>query len=129
MSETIGQAEQPAMKIPGADELAARLADLGKRQFETFTKAQAQMFDALQDWNRDCLAIARAETLLASNAASKLMAARSIPELATAYQQWLTEQTDMLGENNKHFIADSQKLMEASWPFLSHDWSRKGPLT
>lgn len=124
MNETSGQAEQSTQstKFPGADALTVQLAELGKEQIETITKAQAQMFDALQDWNRDCLAHAKAETVVASHAATKLMAARTIPELASAYQEWLIERTDMLGEDNKHFIADSHKLMEASWQFLSNSW-------
>jgi len=131
MNETSGQAEQSTQSIqstksPRADALTVQLADLGKEQIETITKAQAQMFDALQDWNRDCLAHAQAETVLASHAATKLMAARTIPDLASAYQEWLIERTDMLGEDNKHFIADSHKLMEASWQFLSNSWRGTG---
>jgi len=127
MNETSGQAEQStrSIKSPGTDAPTVQLADLGKEQIETITKAQTQMFDALQDWNRDCLAHAKAETVLASHAATKLMAARTIPELASACQEWLIERTDMLGEDNKHFIADSHKLMEASWHFLSNSW--RGP--
>ena len=127
MNETSGQAEQSTESTmsPGTDALTVQLAEFGKEQIETITKAQAQMFDALQDWNRDCLAHAKAETVLASHAATKLMAARTIPELASAYEEWLIERTDMLGEENKHFIADSHKLMEASWQFLSNSW--RGP--
>src|SRR5262249_16618745 len=122
MKDTTSRAE-----VPGVDEFATRLAELGKRRIDTISKAQEQMLDALQDWNRDCLAHAKAETMVASSAVSKLMEARSFPEAASAYQQWLIERADMIGEENQHFIADGQKLIEANWRFLAGNWSGRSP--
>jgi hypothetical protein len=47
------------------------------------------------------------------------MAARSIPEAMTAYQEWANRQLEMTAEDAKHFFADGQKFIEASTRLMS----------
>jgi hypothetical protein len=102
---------------------APELAEMGKKQVEAIVDAQTEMFEALQEWHRDYFASTRSETILASDIATKLMAARSLPETGTAYQEWLGRWTAKLGEDSQRLLADSQKFMEASSRFVTNGWA------
>jgi hypothetical protein len=103
-----------------ADWFAAELAELGKRQFEALTRAQAQAFDAIEGWHHDCFAQAKSEAVLASDTATQLLSSRSVPETASACQSWLNRRKEMFGENSERFFTDGQKFLEASWRLMSN---------
>ena len=105
---------------------APELAEMGKKQVEAIIDAQTEMFEALQEWHRDYFASTRSETILVSDIAAKLMAARSLPETGTAYQEWLGRWTARLGEDGQRLLADSQKFMEASSRFVANSWAVRG---
>jgi phasin protein len=104
---------------------APELAEMGKRQVEALVEAQVEVFDALQEWNRDCLASAKSETMLASDIVTKLMNARSLPETGTAYQEWLGRWIGKLAEDSQRLLADGQKVMEASNRVVSNGWGAR----
>src|SRR5882757_3153170 len=99
--------ERPTTEPDVPDLLAAELAELGKKQIETITKAQTQVFDAIEAWNHDLLSHAKSQAILASDIAARLMAARSIPETATACQDWLSRRDDVFGKDSQRFFAAS----------------------
>src|SRR5882757_3322117 len=103
--------------------LPSELAEVGKKQIAAIADAQAEMLDALQKWNRDYLARARSEAILASDIATKLMTARTIPETGTAYQEWLGRWAATLGEDSQRLFADGQKVIAASSRFFGNGWS------
>jgi hypothetical protein len=57
-------------------------------------------------------AAAQSEADLASQTASKLIGARSLPETATACREWLNQWMDLLGKDSERFLAYGQKVME-----------------
>jgi hypothetical protein len=61
---------------------------MGKKRIDEFVKMQAELLDKLQETNRQWLDRAQSEANLASEFASKLAAARSIPDAMTAFQEW-----------------------------------------
>jgi hypothetical protein len=101
------------------------LAEMGKRQVEALAEAQAEVFDALQEWNRDCLATAKSEAMLASDIVTKLLTARSLPETGTAYQEWLGRWIGKVAEDSQRLLADGQKFMEASSRVVSNGWAAR----
>jgi hypothetical protein len=101
--------------------LPSELAEAGKKQIEAI--AQAEVLDALQDWNRDYIACAKSEAILASDIATRLMTARTIPETGTAYQEWLGRWTTTLGEDSQRLLVDGQKVMAASTRLFGDGWS------
>jgi hypothetical protein len=99
---------------------------MGKKRIEDFVNAQTELFEALQATNRQWLDRAQTEANLASEFAAKLTAARSIPDAMTACQDWTTRRFELMAEDGKHLLADSQKFIETGARLLSNDWLTKG---
>jgi hypothetical protein len=107
--------------------LPSELAEVGKKQIAAIADAQAEIFDALQKWNRDYFDRARSEAILASDMATKLMTARTIPETGTACQEWLGRWATTLGEDSQRLFADGQKVLAAGGRLFTNGWdSRAG---
>jgi hypothetical protein len=69
------------------------------------------LFGYLQDVNQSWFALMQAEATVASEFASKLTAARSVADCASAYQQWLSRHMELLAQDGQRLFADTQKLM------------------
>jgi hypothetical protein len=83
-----------------------------KKRIEEFISAQTELFDVCQETNRQWVDRIQAEATLASELTSKLTAARSIPEAMSACQQWGSRRFEMMAEDTKHLLDDSQKFMQ-----------------
>jgi hypothetical protein len=106
---------QDAVSSPASPQwFSAKLTELGAKQTTAVMKWQAEMFDVLQGWNRQCFQRAQSEAELASETAGKLMSARSLPETATAYREWLTRRIGMLGKDSERFFAETQKMFQTN---------------
>jgi hypothetical protein len=112
------QAETSSSAMP--DWFGARIAEIGAKQTAALVKMQAQVFDVLQGWNRQCLARAQSEAELATATADKLMSARSIPETATAYREWLDRRMNLFGEDSEQFFTESQKILDLGGQHLAN---------
>ena len=104
---------EQAEKFPLFNFAAADFAVTAKKQIEAITKAQGEALDNFQEINQQWLDRIQTEASLASELASKLSAARSIPEAVTAYQTWGSRRFEMMAEDTKHWWDDTQKFMQA----------------
>jgi hypothetical protein len=95
------------------------MAEMGKKRMESFVDAQRQLFNQLQETNRQWLDRMQSEAKVASDFANKVMGARSIPDAMSAYHEWANRQLEMTAEDAKRFFADGQKFIEASTRLLS----------
>jgi cell division septum initiation protein DivIVA len=102
------------------------IAAMGKKRLEEFATIQTEQLDKLQEMNRSWFERVQSEATLASEFAAKLTAARSIPEVATAYQEWATQHMEMAAEDAKRIFADGQKLAETGARLLSSGWQPNG---
>jgi Phasin protein len=91
----------------------ADLATEAKKRMEEFVSAQTELFDIFQESNRQWVGRIQAEATLASELTSKLTAARSIPDAMSACQEWGSRRFEMMAEDTKHLLDDSQKFMQA----------------
>ena len=105
----------------------AEFAAMGKKRMEEFADAQTELLDKLQEANRQWIGRMQSEANLASEFASKLTAARSIPEAMTACQEWTSRRFEMMAEDGKHLLADTQKFMETGARLLSNGWMSSRP--
>ena len=97
------------------------MAEMGKKRVEDFVGAQSELLNRLQETNRQWFDRMQSEAKIASDCANKVMAARSIPEAMTAWQEWANRQLEMTAEDAKRMFADSQKFMETSTRLLSSE--------
>ena len=106
--------------------MPAEFAEVGKKRVEEFVNAQTELVEKLQEMNRQWFDRAQSEANLASELAAKLTAARSIPDAMAAYQEWASRRFEMMAEDGKHLLADTQKIMEAATHLLPNGSLIKG---
>lgn len=88
--------------------------EMGPRNVQAALRLQMEMFEVFHDVGRDWLARAASEAELAFDLPNKLTSAQTVPAALSAYQQWLSEWMSMVSEDGRHFVADSQKIMDRS---------------
>jgi hypothetical protein len=113
MAQMEGRSVAP--NLPGIPEMT----EMGKKRIETFVEAQKELLNQVQESNRQWFDRMQSEAKIASDCVNKVMAARSIPEAMTAYQEWANRQLEMTAEDAKHFFADGQKFFETGTRLMS----------
>ena len=86
---------------------------------EDLAKLQSGWFDKLQEANRQWLDRIDAESRIASEFTSKLTQARSFTDVLAAYQVWGNRQFEMMAEDTKHLIDDTQKFIQTGANFFA----------
>jgi len=100
----------------------AEFAATAMKRFGEFTKAQTEQLSNFQETNRQWLERVQAEANLASELVSKLTAARSIPDAMSAYQEWGSRRLEMMAEDTKHLMDNTQKFMQTSARLIANGW-------
>jgi hypothetical protein len=98
------------------------LGALGKKQIDELLNLQTEFLGKLHEANRRWFDRARLEANLASEFASNLTAARSVPDAVSACQGWSRRQFEIVAEDGKQFIDDAQKLAATGARFFSNGW-------
>jgi hypothetical protein len=88
------------------------LVGLGRKQLEAIFEAQSKLVGTLPALSREWMSCAQAERELTSDLIAKLTAARTLPESARAYQEWLNRRMDMFADETRMVWADTQKLVD-----------------
>lgn len=110
-----GRTENPSLSNLTPSGLAA----LGKKSMEEFAKAQSDLLSTMQDAHRRWFDRMKSEAKLASEFAHKVTNCRSIPDAVSACQEWTGRHFEMMADDSRHLLTDSQKMMERSARFLS----------
>jgi hypothetical protein len=82
------------------------------------------LFGRVQDANMRWIGRARAEAGLASELISKLSSARSLSDAMNAYQDWGTRRFEMIAEDAKHVLDDTQTFMQAGVQMLTNGFTK-----
>ncbi len=129
MAEQETQADKAQQ--PGTPNLISLIppefAAMGKKRLDELFAAQTQQFEKLQEISQNWFNRMQSETTLASELAIKLTAARSVPEVATAYQEWATRHMERAAEDAKGIFAGAQKLAESGAQLLAKGLRPNGP--
>jgi len=120
----MAQKDQRTSSNPGIPNMA-EFAETGRKQVEAILDMQKKFFDP-QEMSRDWSARAKAEADLATAFAEKLSAAKSMPEVAAACQDWMSRRMELFTEDSRRLFADCQKFMSASAQMLSGGWKGGG---
>ena len=99
-----------------AQDSSAVASDLGKQNWDACLDMQKGLINAMGTLNQDWSARANAEVTLMSDLAEKLIAARTVPEAAAAYQDWMMKRMEMLAEDGRRLMASGQSIMKSSGP-------------
>jgi phasin protein len=94
--------------------MKSELAAIGKQRFENFVSTQAEILGQFREMNELWLSRFRSEADLASEFATKLTAARSIPEAMSASQEWTSRRLQAITEDGMRLLTLIQKLAETS---------------
>lgn len=100
-------------------------AEAAKKRFEELTDVQSELFSRFQDTNKQWLDRVQAEAALSSEFVSKLSSARSIPDAVTVCQEWSTRRFEMMAEDAKHVLDDTQKFMQTGAHILASGFASK----
>ena len=105
--------------------MPVEFAEMSKQRIEDFVNAQTELLEKLQESNRQWFDRMQSEANLASEFASKLTAARSIPDAMTACQEWANRRFKMMAEDREHLLSDCQKFTETGAHLLWNGWQSK----
>jgi Phasin protein len=125
MAQTDRQTDK-AEKASPASLVTPEFAEMGKKRLEELVAIQSEQLKKLQEVNQHWLERMQSEATLASEFTAKLTAARSMPEVATAYQEWTQRHMEMAADDAKRIFDDGQKLAETGARLLSSGWHRDG---
>jgi hypothetical protein len=90
---------------------------------EALMLAQTELIDMFERTNKDWCARAKLEASVVSELATNMAAARTIPEAAGEYQEWMNKRMQMLADDGKKLIVDSQTFLSAPTGLLGKDWT------
>ena len=110
-----GSDEQPATNF-----VPSEFIEFGKKRVEALMEMQKEFFETFQEINQAWLARARFEASLNSELVARLTAARTVPETADACQDCMDKRVELLVEDSRRLLADSQKIMSLSTRFLTN---------
>jgi predicted phage tail protein len=106
----------PKWPMPGFN--PTDFSKLGKEQADALAEMQRELSKLVEQANADWLARLELERDLASELAGKLSSARSLPDTAKAYQDWMARRMETMTKDSQKFFADSQKFMSSMNRFL-----------
>jgi hypothetical protein len=104
------------------DLLPAGFAESGKKRVQDLMNLQAELIKYVQEANKSWLARMQTEVAIASKFSAKLAAARSIPETGAAYQEWADRHIELLAQDAKRFVADTEKVLETGARVFANGW-------
>jgi hypothetical protein len=117
MAQIKGRTEE-SKELPIQNLIPAEFAEIGKKRIETMMKIQKELFDRFEEFNRAWFTRAKSEASLVSDFVTKVTAARSAPETATACQECMDKRMELLAEDSRRLFDDSQKFFQMGTQFL-----------
>jgi len=96
------------------------MTGIGKKNPETLAAVQKEFLDALSKANRAWVAYLNEETTIASNFTNKVIATRSIPSAAAAYQEWVTQQMELLSKQARDALDEFQDFTKVCTNILAN---------
>ena len=114
------------LESPMAGVLPAEIVEMGKQRVEALMEMQQELFDVFQEINQAWFDRARSAATINSELISKLTSARTMPETAEAYQQCVGKRMEMLVEDGRRLLADSQKIVNVGSKFLTNGSGHNG---
>jgi hypothetical protein len=108
MSANTASAQWPWPVFDPAD-----LAKIGEKQAEAFNEAQRELSALIQETNEAWQSRAELERDMAGELTRKLSAAKTLPDVAGAYQEWIARHVELMAKDREKALANGQKFANA----------------
>ena len=103
-----------------------KIAETEKKVGDATLQVQDEFFKTCEEMSRAVISRATAQIELTSKLTEKLGAAHSLPDVVSAYQEWVSKQINACSEDARQFMTNSQKFMTTSARLFSNGWSSVG---
>jgi Phasin protein len=103
-----------------AADLAGDFFGFGTNRMESLLEMQKHLVESFEQFNRAQMERAKRETELASEFAGKVTSARSVPDVMSAYQEWLSRRMAMFAEDGQKLFSESQKAVNETMRLLTN---------
>ena len=97
-----------------------KIAETEKKIGDTTLQAQNEFIKTFEEMSRAVMSRATAEIELGVRLTQRLSEAHSLPDVVSAYQEWLSEEMNAHSENARLFMTNSQKFITASTRLFSN---------
>ena len=118
MAQINGRSED-TWELPVPSFVPSELAEIGKKRIAAFVEMQKTFLDTFEAMNRAWFERAKSEATLASELVTKLTSVRSVPETASVYQECLGKRMDLLADDSRRMLSDSQRFINLGARFLT----------
>lgn len=118
------QSEQSAKPGFGAVTLMEYMA-AARSCIEHFLNAQTDLMDGLHQANLQWFERLQSEANSVSDFVSRMTDARSMPDAFTVYQDWGSHQAELMAEDGRRLLDDTQKFIETGARLLAGEWRPK----
>jgi uncharacterized protein with PIN domain len=113
-------------ELPILNLIPVEFAEIGQKRVEAMMNLQQELFGRFAEFTQAWFARAKSEADLASEFVTKLTAARSVPETATACQECMDKRMEMLAEDSRRLFNDSQKFLHMGTRLLMNGSAGNG---
>jgi len=103
-----------------------KIAETEKKIGDAPRQAQEEFAKTFEEMTRSVMSRATAEIVLGVKLTQRLGASRSLPDVMSAYQEWLSEEMNARSEDARQFMTNSQKFITASTRIFSNGQSGLG---
>jgi len=103
-----------------------QISETEKKIGDTTLQVQDEFAKTCEEMGRVVMSRATAQIEMTSKLTEKLRAAHSLPDVVSAYQEWLSAQMNACSEDARQFMTNGQKFVTASTRLFSNGWSSVG---
>jgi phasin protein len=93
--------------------MSSEMAGISRKNLETLAAVQKEFLVALSKANRVWIAYLNEEAALVSHFTENLTKTKSIPDAATAYQEWMSQHMELLSKQAQKVLAETQDFTKA----------------
>ena len=102
----------PGSAEPFLNHVPAQFVELGMQRLDTLLHLQKEWLGTIEQINRSWVARAQSEASLVSAMASKLTAARNLPDATTVCQEWISQHMQLATEDSRRLLKDGERLLD-----------------
>jgi len=103
-----------------------KIAETEKKIGDTTLQAQNEFSKTFEEMSRAVMSRATAEIEFGVRLTQRLSEAHSLPDVVSAYREWLGQEMSARSEDARQFMTSSQKFIAASTRLFSNGWSNVG---